>query len=82
MLYEVITMPNLPGVSEEIDMLLDESQNQLDPKAIYVIWAGANDFFLGLEPAGDLKQILPQTITNIADSVCRLSAAGAQHFVV
>jgi outer membrane lipase/esterase len=79
----------LPGVSEEIDALLEEYPQGLNPKALYVVWAGANDFFLGLtlmqmqnNDAEILNGVLTQTITNITGSVCRLSAAGAKHFAV
>jgi len=69
----------LPGVSEEIDKLLADFPNGLNPDALYVVWAGANDFFLEAYAPG---QILPQTIINIVNAVKRLSAAGARHFAV
>lgn len=72
----------LPGVSEEIDDLLAEFPKGLNPDALYVVWAGSNDFFLGLVQQEMMAEILSQTIVNIADSVCRLGTAGARHFVV
>ncbi len=75
-------IPNLPGVSEEIDGLLAEFPNGLNPFALYVIWAGSNDFFLGMAQPGMLEEILAQTLENLSDSVCRLGTAGARHFVV
>jgi len=69
----------LPGVAEEIDGLLDDFPNGLNQDALYVVWAGSNDFFLEQEVPG---QVLPKTIANIAEAVCRLGTAGARHFVV
>jgi phospholipase/lecithinase/hemolysin len=80
--------PGLPGVSEEIDGLIAASPGRLNKDALYVIWAGANDFFLGLtlmEQSGNpdaLTATLEQTLANIADSIHRLSAAGARHFAI
>jgi outer membrane lipase/esterase len=75
-------IPGLPGVSEEIDALLAEYPEGLNPSALYVIWAGPNDFFLGLVQQGMMEQILAKTVENIADSVCKLGTAGARHFAV
>jgi len=75
-------IPDLPGVSEEIDALLNEFPAGLNPDSLYVVWAGANDFFLGLVQPENLSSILAQTVANVGESVCRLSAAGARHFVV
>jgi len=72
----------LPGVSEEIDSLLADYPKGLDPKALYVVWVGPNDFVLGLAQPATLSAILAQTAANIAEDVCRLGTAGARHFVV
>jgi phospholipase/lecithinase/hemolysin len=74
--------PGLPGVSEEIDTLLDEFPEGLNPHALYVVWVGANDFFLGLSQPENLGTILETTAGNIAESVCRLGTAGARHFAI
>ena len=72
----------LPGVSEEIDSLLADYPKGLNPKALYVVWVGPNDFVLGLAQPGTLGAVLAQTAANIAEDVCRLGTAGARHFVV
>jgi len=78
----------LPGAAEEIEQLLQDYPQGLNPGALYVIWSGANDFFLGLtlmniyNDPEILEITLEQTLANIADSVCRLSAGGARHFAV
>jgi len=78
-------LPPLPGVQDEIDILLAE-EHHLNPKALYVIWAGANDFFFGLDlqfqQVETLDSILAQALENIPDIVCRLGKAGAKHFAV
>ncbi len=81
--YDFFGMP-LPGVAEEVDGLIKDFPGRLNPRALYMIWAGANDFFLALEYYPDkLDDILfGETIPNIAGSVCKLSAAGARHFAV
>jgi len=72
----------LPGVAEEIDSLLEDYPGRLNPDALYVVWAGPNDFFLGLGQPGGLEIVLPQAIANISEDVCRLGTAGARHFMV
>jgi len=72
----------LPGVSEEIDALLAENPKRLAPKALYVVWAGPNDLFLGLLQPEKMSTILSQALTNVAEAVCRLGTAGARHFMV
>lgn len=74
--------PRLPGVTEEIEALLAENPKGLSPKALYVVWAGPNDLFLGLAQPEAMPAILAQAITNIADAVCRLGTAGGRHFMV
>ena len=71
----------LPGVHDEVEELLADHPGGLDPDPLYVIWAGANDFFLGLA-LDSLDSILAQAVQNIADTVCTLSASGARHFAV
>jgi len=72
----------LPGVYEEIEGLLEDNPDGLNPKALYILWAGPNDFFLGLVQPDAMEEILVQAATNIAESVCVLGAAGARHFVI
>jgi len=50
----------LPGVSEEVDGLLDDFPKGLNSHALYVVWAGPNDFFLGLSQPGMLEPLLTQ----------------------
>jgi phospholipase/lecithinase/hemolysin len=74
--------PNLPGVKDEVDGLLFDHPEGLNPHALYVVWAGANDFFAALENPTLLDSILAAAVENVAATICRLSAAGATHFAV
>lgn len=72
----------LPGVPEEIDGLLAANPEGLNPKALYVVWAGPNDMFLGMMQPEAMQSILTQAVANIAEAVCRLGTAGGRHFMV
>lgn len=61
----------------------------LDPNALYVVWAGANDLFtqLGLAGAGLITAAQAQAgiataATDLVTQVARLQAAGARYIVV
>jgi len=74
--------PPLPGVSEEIEALLADNPAGLNPKALYVVWAGPNDLFLGLLQPEAMPEILGQALANIADAVCQIGTAGGRYFMV
>jgi len=74
--------PRLPGVVEEIDDLLAAHPEGLNPKALYVVWAGPNDMFLGMVQPEAMPAILNQAVANIAEAVCRIGTAGGRHVVV
>ncbi|MHC1743414.1 MAG: SGNH/GDSL hydrolase family protein [Syntrophobacteraceae bacterium] len=80
--YWGILPRTLPGVKEEVAGLLADHPKGLNPKALYVVWAGANDFFAALENPTLLDSILSTAVKNIACTIGRLSAAGARHFAV
>ncbi|MCA8979757.1 MAG: hypothetical protein KDC14_07005 [Planctomycetes bacterium] len=55
----------------------------LDPDALYVYWAGANDVFQLLEtPGGDPTVMIAQGMQNTGDALLALVAGGAQHIMV
>ncbi len=81
--YYSLVPPNLPGVKEEVEDLLDSRHPMgLNPEALYVVWAGANDVFAALENPLLLGLILSNAARNIAREICHLSAAGARYFAV
>src|SRR5262245_6310055 len=66
-----------PGLLDEIDLFLATNQGRLDPRALYVVWAGANDFFEAPAAA-----TIPAAVTNITTAVRRLQIAGARSILV
>jgi outer membrane lipase/esterase len=87
--YGYVLLRDLPGVKEEIEGLLAAHPNGLNPDALYVVWAGANDFFAALENPTQTTTILAAAVQNITSTdednlglICRLSQAGARHFAV
>ena len=80
--YYLLLPPDLPGVKEEVEGLLASHPEGLNPNALYVVWAGANDFFAALENPLLFESIVTNAASNIASAICGLSAAGARHFAV
>jgi outer membrane lipase/esterase len=65
------------------------ARGAVDPKALYSVWAGANDLFfqLGLAQAGaisatDVQTNLATAATQLVQQVAILNAAGARYIVV
>jgi phospholipase/lecithinase/hemolysin len=76
----------LPGLRDEVDQfaltLAQAGLPQADPKALYVVWAGANDFLkLPTEPLAAFKAVL-DSVENVAQSVISLAGLGAKTIVV
>jgi phospholipase/lecithinase/hemolysin len=77
---------DLPGLQDEVDQfaltLAQAGLPQADPKALYVVWAGANDFLtLPTAPLAALNAVL-DSVENVAQSVISLAGLGAQTIVV
>jgi phospholipase/lecithinase/hemolysin len=51
----------------------------LDPEALFMVWAGANDFYINGQAPGT---VIPNAVGNIAGSIAALYGAGARRFVV
>jgi phospholipase/lecithinase/hemolysin len=79
---ELVLGTDLPGLSDQLNYFLRGLGGQpADPEALYVVWAGANDFFLPFDPTRpDL--VITQAVTNLATTVATLHAVGAQHIAV
>ena len=77
-------IPSLPGLLKQVD-LFQASNQAIDPKALFVISVGANDYseenLINEEPAVINAQ-LGQTANNIASAVEELNTAGAQNFLI
>jgi phospholipase/lecithinase/hemolysin len=70
-----------PGMRTQIDAYGSAHPNGVDPEALYLIWAGANDFF-DLSDASGADAAAVAAIANITASVQQLADQGAQHIVV
>lgn len=68
------------GLRGQVDSYLglDKNTNGVDSSALYVVWAGANDF----EYLGATEAVAVQTITNLVTSVAKLYGAGARNFLL
>ncbi|MGD1899710.1 MAG: SGNH/GDSL hydrolase family protein [Phormidesmis sp.] len=64
----------LPGLLTQVDEFT--AQSTADPDALYVIWAGANDYVSG----GVTNPQEP--VSNIAEAVTALGSVGAQNFLL
>jgi len=66
-----------PGVLDEIDLFLALNGGVADPHALYVVWAGANDFFVAPAPT-----TIGPAVANLVTAVRTLAAQGARYIVV
>jgi phospholipase/lecithinase/hemolysin len=71
-----------PGVQDEITTFLQKNSGHADPDALYVVSAGANDFFAVLTGGGDPAALIANGVANTAQAIQRLAMAGAQHIAV
>lgn len=70
---------DFPGLSDEIALYTSQHPG-VDPRAIYVVWAGANDFRAALS-RGQTPDIAA-VVSNILNAVGALYLAGARYVVV
>lgn len=74
----------LPGFEQQVDGVLAlNGRRRIDPRALYTVWVGANDFFAWLgsgnpDPTTMMTDGVASTIEGIAD----LSAGGARYFII
>ncbi|MGF1486410.1 MAG: SGNH/GDSL hydrolase family protein [Prochloraceae cyanobacterium] len=69
----------IPGVLQQVEWFINDHQQtgvSADPNALYVIWAGANDY-LGLPNPDPLN-----TVNNISTAIGSLFDLGARNFLV
>jgi len=67
--------PNLPGLQQEINFFTGANPTA-DPDALYIVWAGANDYLGGgvSNPSGPLG--------NLSNAITSLAGAGAKNIMV
>lgn len=69
------------GLSDQLNHYVTSSGGMADPNALYVVWAGPNDFISLADPA-QIPAAIANGINNIATTVAILNSIGAQHFLV
>jgi phospholipase/lecithinase/hemolysin len=70
-----------PGMRTQVDAYIASHPLGANPDSLYVVWAGANDFF-GLQSAGDVPDMVDSAVNHIVTVVTQLSFIGARHIVV
>ena len=79
---EVLLGQQLPintGLVYQVGGFLLSQPGPVDADALFMVWAGANDFYInGQAPA----TVIPNAVGNIAGSISALYGAGARRFVV
>src|SRR5262249_2332881 len=72
-----------PGLQDQITNFLGSHQDAgADPDALYVVWAGANDFLALLNPAGSGTTSTSNGVRNTIKAVRDLYSAGARQILV
>lgn len=69
------TDSRLPGLQQQV-LGFAAAVPQADPNALYVVWAGANDFL------GDRRPDPTTTVSNLATAIQILASKGAKNFLV
>ncbi len=66
----------LPGLQQELNSFITSVNQHADPKALYIIWAGANDYLGGniTDPTVSVK--------NLTNAVTALTKVGAKNLMV
>lgn len=76
-------LSGLPGLTQEINQA---TTGPVDPRALYTIWAGANDYldYLANPSAypGGTSHVLSTSMTNLSDAVDTLAQHGARNILV
>lgn len=67
--------PFLPGMQQQIQWFADENP-VADPNALYIVWAGANDYLA----IGSTDPVQPSE--NIGTAITKLAALGARNFLI
>jgi phospholipase/lecithinase/hemolysin len=77
-----VTLPGLTGEIDDFESSLNNGNANAD--ALYVVWAGPNDFldYLGGGVPADPAVLIEDGVDNIVDNVNRLTDLGAKNLVV
>ena len=76
---ENATFPGLPGLQVQIELFRAKlNGKKADKRALYVVWAGANDFYATTDPFQTIETAVEKTL----DAVESLYNAGARRIMV
>jgi phospholipase/lecithinase/hemolysin len=79
LLFNGMVFEDLPGLQDELDFFeSDLNGKKADKRALYVVWAGANDFFV----SGPSFDTVVTGVENTVVAVQRLYQAGARRIMV
>jgi phospholipase/lecithinase/hemolysin len=73
--------PRLPGLLDQIDAYRT-IQPQADPRALYVVWAGGNDFLQVANQPQNAATVIQQAVANLSTAITQLATAGAKNIAV
>lgn len=69
-----------PGLQDELDVFESELDGKAaDGRALYAVWAGANDIFIG---GATPEEIAVRGVENMLNAICRLHQLGARRIMV
>lgn len=74
----------LPGFEQQVDEVIEDGRrSRIDPRALYTVWAGANDFFAWVGSGNpDPNPMIEAGVTNTVRGIADLSDAGARYVMV
>ncbi|MEM7794075.1 MAG: SGNH/GDSL hydrolase family protein [Cyanobacteria bacterium P01_C01_bin.118] len=74
----------IPGVLTQVDWFQTDmalANTMADPDALYVVWAGPNDYWAA-DPGADLSLLTSTAVNNLETAVEQLYATGARRFLM
>ncbi len=71
-----------PGLLDEVESFIHAGGVSEPERALYVIAAGANDFFVGLQTGASPQSIIANGVNNTLTAIQRLRGAGARFILV
>lgn len=70
------------GMLAQVDGFISSGATFTPGESLFMLWSGANDFFLGLATGADLVDVLTSAVNNLATEVTQLALIGASDFLV
>lgn len=74
--------PELPSMTTQLGQLLAVTGGQLDSKALYTVWGGANDLFAVTQDPANANAIIGQSVMSQVGIVNTLHDRGARYILV